>query len=116
MVSPSAQPPQTALSPEQLERLEQRRADRRSSGGHADRTERLSRLERQVLQQRQLERDFDLGGGPLPDLIEGGDRRIEHRSRVAAQLLACGLLVELEFAVVEELQQIPRITKHDDAG
>src|SRR5207248_3214667 len=115
-VSPRAQPAQAAITAEQLQRLEQRRADRCAGGGHPYRTERLARLERQIFQQRDLERYFDLRRGPLPDVLERGDRGLEHRGRIAAQLLGGRLFVEGELVVVEELQQVPRVAQDDDAG
>ena len=65
MVPARSQPAQTAVTTQQFQRLEQRRADRRTGGRDPDRAERFARLELQLLQQRVLQGRFDLFSGPL---------------------------------------------------
>ena len=69
-VPTGAQARHAAVATEQLQRLEQRRADRRSRRGHPDRSERLARFELQSVEQRALERRLDRGGVPFVDAVE----------------------------------------------
>ena len=107
---------QAAVPAEQFQRLEERWTHRRPRHGHPDGSERLAGFEFETVHQGGLQRPFDLRGVPLRDRLECGQGSAQHRRGVRAQLLGRRLLVEHERRVVEELEQIPGVAEHHDAG
>src|SRR4051812_4204422 len=78
---------QAAVAAEQLEGLEQGRRDPATGHGHPDRTERVPRLEAELVDEPGLERLLDRGGGPLRQPGQRVVRRLHDAAAVLVEQL-----------------------------